>query len=100
MDIKEIQQNLKKGLSLTTYSEDELRYVQKPIGKALYKSTLQKRGRPRINKNDKCKPNDKVQCKICNKIYTRSGSTKHKKTQYHQLHEKMNIKLRKVLMDP
>lgn len=100
MDIKEIQENLKKGLSLTTYSEDELRYIQKPIGKALYNSTLQKKGRPRKNENNKCKPTDKVKCKICGKIYIRCGSSRHKKTQYHQLHEKVNIKLRKILMDP
>lgn len=95
--MKTVQENLKKGLSLTNYSEEELKYLQKPIGKAIYKNST--KGRPRKQEHEKCKPTDKITCEICGKTYIRSGSAAHKITNYHKLHERMNTKLRKILLD-
>jgi|ERR1700759_5798595 len=99
MEFIKIQDNLKKGYGLNNYSIEELKYLNKPLGKAIYTSTIKNKGRPRKNENEKCKPSDRIICEICNKEYTRSASFKHKSTQYHQLHERMNKKLRKVLLE-
>lgn len=81
--------------NLVDYDVDELDYVMTPIGKALYK----KRGRPKINEEDKALPSDKVKCPICSKIFTRSGRTGHNRTTYHKVHLNLNEKLRKLLIN-
>lgn len=68
---------------------DELKYASKPIGKAFISSQKM----PMISE----KPGYLI-CKICNKEYASKNSGKHKRTKYHQLHEKINEKLRGILL--
>lgn len=95
MSYKEIHQKLKTDKNLVDYDVDELDYVMKPIGTALYK----KRGRPRMSEEDKALPSDKVRCEVCSKLFTRSGRTGHNRTTYHRVHLDLNEKLRKLLIN-
>jgi hypothetical protein len=95
MSYKNIHKKLKDDKNLVDYNVDELDYVMKPLGSALYK----KRGRPRMNDEDKALPSDKIKCPICSKLFTRSGRTGHNRTTYHRVHSDMNDKLRKLLIN-
>lgn len=94
--IRNIQERLKEGKALTSYSNEELKYLQKPIGKGIYKSTI---GRPRKKEEEKCKPNDRIVCDICNGEFIRSHRWDHNKTKIHQAYLKMNNKIKKLLLD-
>ncbi len=89
-----MQDNLLKGEPLGNYSVNELKYVQKPVGRNIYKTGM---GRPR--KEEHVSYLDKVTCKICGKTVSRSNQSNHKKSQYHMAHERMNKKIREVLLD-
>lgn len=95
MDIKKTQDNLKKGLSITQMDSDTINYLQTPLGKAFYKSSV---GRPRKKEEDKAKHNDRVICDICGGSFTRSHRSSHNKTKIHLLHKNMNDKLKKLLI--
>lgn len=92
-ELQNIQEKLKVDKNISEYTVDELKYLQKPIGKALY------RGRPKKDDNDRAKPTDRLKCEVCGKEFFRSGRTKHNQTKHHLLHEKMNKKLMKMLVD-
>ena len=51
------------------------------------------RGRPIKKEEEKAKPNDKINCNICGKIYTRANQTRHKKSKYHTLAERLTQKM-------
>jgi hypothetical protein len=59
-------------------------------------NNIEKRGRPKKLEEDKAKPNDKVKCDICGKVFSRSIRSVHNKSQVHQAHLKANdvIKLK------
>ncbi len=95
MSIKRIQRKIKHNKNLCDYTVEELKYVQKPIGKAIYKS--KKIGRPCVDV--KADPKDKLECEICGKIFIRSGRYNHNKTEYHIAHANMNDKIRKLLIN-
>lgn len=84
MDIKN---KLKEGLKPMELESKEIKYAMTPFGNADYNNALMKTGQ------DEKLPDGKIKCKICEKIYTAKNSGKHKRTQYHQLHVKMNNKL-------
>lgn len=91
-EIKGLQKAMQETKPIINMTKEEFEYAQKPIGNAIYQHNLEtKIGRPR--KENKAKPSDRIKCKICSKEYTRSCATSHKKTQYHKLHESLNIKL-------
>ena len=92
-NIQKIQEKIKNDKNIIGYQEEEIRYLQKPIGGALY------RGRPKKNESEKAKPTDKLTCEICGKEFFRSGRTQHKNTQYHILHQNLNKKLMKMLIN-
>lgn len=92
-DISKIQEKIKNDKNIIAYIEEEIRYLQKPIGSALYK------GRPKKTESEKAKPTDRLTCEICGKEYFRSGSAKHKATQHHILHQNLNKKLMKMLLN-
>lgn len=97
MQIQKIQERLKEGNGLSTYDSNELKYLESSsIGKAIY---VNKRGRPRVSDELKAKSTDRITCKDCGKQYIRSNATNHKKTTYHIIHEKMNEKLKKIMLD-
>ncbi len=89
---QKIQDKLKNNKSLANYDVEDMKYLQKPLGKAIYK-----RGRPKSD--NPAKWNDRVICDVCGKEFTRSARTKHKKTQFHQAFEIMNNKLKKLLIN-
>lgn len=76
-------------------TKEEYKYTQTPIGNATYKHNI-KKGRPITN--GKVSPKDRIICDICGKEYTRSGSAGHKKTVYHKERQRINKKLRELLM--
>lgn len=78
---------------LLNYDDDTLRYVQKPIGRALH------RGRPKMAEEDKGTSSDRIKCDLCGKEYVRSNRSHHKKTKQHQLYDKINKKLAKLVLD-
>lgn len=80
---------------LVLFNHEELKEVQKPIGKAIYKAKV---GRPRKMK-DKALPSDRVKCKYCGKVYRRSNKSAHDKTQIHKIYVKMNNNMKKLLID-
>lgn len=94
MSIRRIQRKIKENKSLCSYTVEELQYVQKPIGKAIYNS--KKIGRPKSE--NKVKPTDHIECDICGKTFIRSGRYNHNKTAYHIAHENMNDKIRTLLI--
>ena len=93
MQINEIQNEIKNGTSLPLCNDDTLKYLQKPVGKALY------RGRPKKDIDSKAKPNDRVKCDTCGKDFIRSNRSSHKNTKYHQLYEKVNKKMANLILN-
>lgn len=82
------------GKNIIEMSIGEMKMLQKPIGKATYNSA---KGRPR--KQIKVNWNDKIKCSVCGELYTRSNSSRHKKTKIHQVYETLNKKLVKILLE-
>lgn len=94
--IQQSQNRLKSGVSIPLLDSEDLIYLQKPIGRALYKNTL---GRPRKREEDKAKPGDIIICDVCGNKFIRSHRSSHKKTKVHQAYENMNRKLIKMLLN-
>lgn len=86
---KRIKKKLNEDKVLVDYDTEELKYVQKPIGKAHFQSEPKK----------KAHWSDRVKCEVCNKDFTRSARSQHKLTNHHKTYEKMNKKLRELLID-
>jgi hypothetical protein len=89
--ISKLQKKISEDKNMINYDDDTLKYVQKPIGKALFNN-----GKKVIRKND---PNEKMTCELCGKSYTRCNKVHHNKTQYHQLYEKINKKMMKLVLN-
>jgi len=92
--IRDSQNNLKSGDDLTLLDITTLKYVRKPLGKAIYRANV---GRPR--KEEHAQSTDRIKCNICGKIFTRSARANHNKTKYHQTYASVGEKMRKVLID-
>lgn len=84
--LQEIMENESPVLDM---SKEQFVYSQTPIGKALYRHKI----------NRYTKPYDRLTCGTCGKVYSRSGVTNHKKTQFHQLHENMNKKFKELFIN-
>lgn len=103
MSVKGIQDKLKKGKTLTKYSSNELKYTMKPLGKAIYISSV--KNKPKEEEEEieaiitEKHPRDRIKCKVCGEIYSRSNSWSHRKSKIHVAYDKLNVKLRKILMD-
>lgn len=98
MNITNLQKEIGSGKELSQFDHDELKYVQKPLGKAIYKSSLEnRRGRPRVE--HKAHWSDKVVCDICGAETLRSNQSSHKKRQKHLIYVKINKKLRDALIE-
>lgn len=95
-DIKSHQNRLKEGYGLPLYEPNELKYIKKPIGSALYKRA---RGRPKKDDNIKAKPNDRVRCKICGNFYTRSGKYNHEITKVCQVYARLDKNMKKIIFN-
>jgi hypothetical protein len=102
MKNKELQEIIKNDKNLANYSNETLKYVQTPIGKALFKTEIEeektsKLGRPK--KEDRVKWSDRMICPICSRSILRSNQSSHKKSQYCQAHKRMNDNVRKMLLN-
>jgi len=97
MDVKKIQDEIQKGKQLSKMSVEELKYVQKPIGKAIYDSSAKKTGRPRLE--NKVHWSDKVICDVCGVETLRSNQSTHKKSEKHLMYMKINKKLQDILLN-
>lgn len=97
--MEQVQKELRKGKPVYKLTKDEFDYTQKPIGKAIYKHSVEMKKVGRPKKDIKASPKDRLECEICGKTYVRSSSTHHKRTQYHLAHVKINKKLRELLID-
>lgn len=100
MEVYKLQEEIKKGKKIIEYDNETIKYIQKPLGKALYLNAIDNNDSDHKNDNKKRKAlwNDRIQCKICGKKMLRSNQSKHKKTQYHMAFEKMNNKIRDLLL--
>lgn len=85
MDFKKIHDELKSGKNLIDCDVDTIKYIKKPLGKALYEG-------------GKAKPDDRIKCQVCGKIFTRWNRTRHNKTQYHQTYAKVENKFKQFLL--
>lgn len=104
VQIANSQEKLKSGISIPLLNEFDIEYITKPIGKAIYKNSIEKKnekpfGRPRKNEKEKARYNDRIVCDICGGTFLRSHRADHRKTKVHQAYEKMNRKLSKVILD-
>ncbi len=62
-------------------------------------SKTNKRGRPIVEEEDKKKPNDKLDCKVCGGSYTRAHKSAHEKTKQHLIYAKLDDDIRKVVLN-
>jgi hypothetical protein len=86
---KQLQDALSEHKSLPLSSAEEIQYAMTPIGKAIYTS----------GPSDPNRFKERIICKICGKLFTRSNTSRHNRTQYHQLYLNMHNKMRKILLD-
>jgi formylmethanofuran dehydrogenase subunit E len=91
---KILKEKVEENKNIAHYSLDELNYIQKPIGKAIYKAEP-----IQSSKKRKAHWSDRVLCDVCNKYYTRSAKSNHVNTEYHKVYLKMNKKLQKLLIN-
>lgn len=88
--------NLRSGRSIPLLSINDIKKLENPIGKAIYKNQI---GRPRKKEEEKAKPNDRLICDVCGEKFIRSHRTRHNQNKVHQAYAKMNKKISKVLLD-
>lgn len=98
--MENLQKTMQSTKPIIDMSREEFNYTQKPIGKAIYKHSINSQpGRPKKPEGTKVKPTDRIVCESCGKEYFRSGSTCHKRTVYHQERQRINKKLQELLID-
>jgi hypothetical protein len=103
MDIQQKQNTLKTGKNILDLTLEELRYTEKPIGKAIYKEALEEkctpRGRGRPKKWVKANPTDRLICNICVNKFIRRNRFSHNQTKQHQLYVKIDDKFRRLIIE-
>lgn len=98
-DYLKIRKKLSEKKSLPLYEPEELKYLDKPLGKAAYlgrKTSINDDERKR--KGIKANWWDRIECNICGVEFTRSARSKHNRTKQHQIYKKIDKKMRKVLL--
>lgn len=100
-DIKRIQDELKDGKKLIFYKNETLKYLDKPLGKAIYKDAISrpKIGRPRKKEEDKAHHSDIIKCEVCGNEFRRSHRSMHNQTKVHQAFKKVNQKMMKFFLN-
>lgn len=93
--IIENQNELRSGKHLTEISDEAVKYLKKPIGKAIYRGKLDDIN----NKIKKADVRDRIKCPLCNKEYTRWNKSHHEKTQYHKMADNIVSKITKFLVN-
>jgi adenine-specific DNA methylase len=124
-DIKDFQVRLRKGIELSNLTKEELEYVQKPIGAGIYQAgkliqtiytnpheiksnsedlsgqkckSVEKESIKNLDSIPEKKWNDKLTCRICGQVITRSNQSTHRKSYRHRLHEALNEKMMSLLI--
>lgn len=93
--VSKIKKNLKKGKILAEYDVDELDYIRKPIGRSIYKESINKTKTKTIRKwNGK----ERIKCDVCGKVFRRSNRNVHVKSKLHQAYLNINNKFKKLLL--
>jgi hypothetical protein len=96
ISIETLKKRLQAGEELIKYNSDELNYVTKPIGKAIYEGAqYEKHEKP---KRKKWNPAERVTCELCGKEYSRSARSQHSKTQVHLAYKVVNDKLKELML--
>jgi len=95
--MSELYKNLRSGTSIPLLSSDDIKKLEKPVGKAIY---INKYGRPKKKEEDKAKPGDRIICDICGEKFIRSHRSRHNQNKVHQVYAKIHNKLYKVIVDP
>lgn len=90
-DYLAIRKRLRKKKGLGLYNNDDLRYLENPLGAASYTHHD-----PEPSKLKHW--SDRVKCKVCGTVYTRSSSSRHKKTRHHRDYLNMNEKIRDLML--
>lgn len=85
----DVKKELESGKEILLQSDEALKFVNNPIGKAHFKAG---------STNDEKKYLDKIVCNDCGKTYTRSNKSKHLKTNHHQTYMKINRKWRTLIL--
>jgi|SRR5580698_4045857 hypothetical protein len=100
MEIKNIQENIKNGYALHFYDTEELRYIEKPLGKQIYKH-YSENDEEIVLEGKKKKPHwrDRVECKICKARVRRCNLSRHRKTKFHKIYQNMQEKFRYFILD-
>jgi hypothetical protein len=91
-----MQESLKNSKSIPLLNENEIKYIQTPVGQAIYKNSF---GRPKKKDYEKAKPSDRLTCSICGGKFIRSHRSSHNKSKVHQAYLNMDNKLKKLLLD-
>lgn len=74
------------------YETNEIKLIKKPMGKILFNHGARKKNRQIVDMDGY------VTCAVCSKKYTQKNSTNHRKTEKHKLYEKMNEKMRDLMI--
>ena len=94
---KKIQDKIKHDKIVVDYKVDELKYLKKPIGKALYKYSENEK--LPLRKKNIPKWKEKVKCVVCGGMYMRSSKTRHEWTQRHKIYNNVNTKIVSLLTE-
>lgn len=92
-----LYKNLRSGKSIPLLSIKDIRNLDKPVGKAIYRNKI---GRPKMKEEDKAKPGDRLVCDVCGEKFIRSHRTRHNQNKVHQAYANIHNKLYKVIVDP
>ncbi len=82
-----------------TSSVDDIKDVNKVIQKQHFKNNINDDTLKTIDSSITKKSNDKIECMICGKKYTRCNKSKHNKTKHHVFCLGLNKKWRETIIN-
>lgn len=100
--LRELRDSLREGREVCQYDAEEMKYITKPIGRAVYENAYENKDNDiGKEKKEKKKNNrfERIECELCGRIISKNNKAAHRKTRFHQAYEKMNKKLREFLLD-
>ena len=100
--IKNIQNKLKQANEIINYDIDELDYLTKPIGKAIYEKNedIKKEKHDRNYKAKKVwNSHERIKCDLCGIEYRRSNKSYHEKSKNHLVYKKINDKFKQLILN-
>jgi len=97
-----MQQQLMDNINIIDQPDENLEYLKKPIGRAIFKSTYDDIENPghgtRILNRKAEWAKERVICKICGVSYSKANKSVHEKSQKHLLYRKVTDKLYKGIV--